>query len=38
MLKIPWIYGWSEGVLGRPEDWVDHIGMWLGASHEGRDC
>ncbi|RSH91524.1 hypothetical protein EHS25_009823 [Saitozyma podzolica] len=25
MLKIPWVYGWSEGVLGRPEDWVDHI-------------
>jgi hypothetical protein len=36
MLKIPWIYGWSEGVLGRPEDWVDHIGMSLGASGEGH--
>jgi hypothetical protein len=36
MLKIPWVYGWSEGVLGRPEDWVDHIGMSLGAFREGR--
>ena len=34
MLKVPWIYGWSEGVLGRPEDWVDHIGMLLGASRD----
>ena len=26
-LKVPWTFCWSEGLINKPHDWKEHIGV-----------